>query len=213
MSMSDLSIRELSEKLAEPTAVPGAGSASALTASLAASLVTMVARITANKRHEQDPDRASFMAEIADEADQLRQELLELADRDTEAYEQVMAAQQMPKNSDEEEAERHEAIQAAYKTATEIPDRIAQVCAKVLELAERAVQRGIRAGLSDAATAAELAEAALHSALLTVDINLKSVDDERYRHVYHNKVVHLGKQARQRKDAVLAIAEDWIRPE
>lgn len=213
MSMSDLSFRDLSERFAQPTITPGGGSASALTAALAASLVTMVARITSEKRHEQDPDRASFMAEIADEADQLRQELLELADRDSEAYDQVIAAQQMPKDSDEQEADRQEAIQAAYKTATEIPHRIAQVCTKVLELAERAVQRGIRAGLSDAATAAELAEASLHSALLTMDINLKSVEDERYRHVYHNKVVHLGKQARQRKDAVLAIAEDWIRPE
>lgn len=213
MSMSDLSIRELSQKFAEPTPTPGGGSASALSASLAASLVSMVARITSEKRHEQDPDRASFMAEIADEADQLRQELLELADRDSEAYDQVVAAMRMPKETDEDERSRHEAIQAAFKTATEIPHRIAQVCAKVLELAERAVQRGIRAGLSDAATAAELAEASLHSALLTMDINLKSVEDERYRNVYHNKVVHLGKQARERKDAVLAIAEDWIRPE
>lgn len=184
-----------------------------MAASLAASLVTMIARITAEKRHEQDPDRASFMADIAEEADQLRQELLELADRDSEAYDQVVVASQMPKDSDEAERERHDALQAAYKTATEIPHRIAQVCSKVLELAERAVQRGIRAGLSDAATAAELAEASLHSALLVMDINLKSVEDERYRNVYHNKVVHLGKQARERKDAVLAIAEDWIRPE
>jgi len=213
MNMSDVSIRELSEKLAETTVTPGAGSASALSASVAASLVTMVARITAEKRHEQDPDRASFMADIAEEADQLRQELLELADRDSEAYDQVVAAWQMPKDTEDAEHERHDALQAAYKTATEIPHRNAQVCSKVLELAERAVQRGIRAGLSDAATAAELAEASLHSALLVMDINLKSVEDERYRHVYHNKVVHLGKQARERKDAVLAIAEDWIRPE
>lgn len=213
MNFANLTVHELSERLAAPVPTPGGGSAAAVSASLAAALVAMIARITVERRGGEDSERARLMAEISEEADLRRTELLELADRDAEAYDHVIAAHRRPKGTEGERERREEAIQQALREATEVPYAIAQACESVLELAQRAVQRGLRSALSDAATAACLAEAALQSALLVIDINLKSVRDEKYRHVYHKKRVNLAKQARARKEAVLAVAEDWIRPE
>jgi glutamate formiminotransferase/formiminotetrahydrofolate cyclodeaminase len=170
----------------------------------------MIGRLTLEKNGEGEPQE---MERITEQADQLREELLELADRDAEAFKLVMSAHRLPKSTEGERLKHQQAVQEALKGATEIPYRIAEACETVLKLAERAVNQGVRSAVSDAGTAACLAEAALHSALLSVDTNLKSIQDEKYRHLYHVKSADLARQARTRKDAILAIVEDWIRPD
>jgi len=206
MERVDLRMRDFLEELASASAAPGGGAAAAVAGSLAAALVGMIGRLTLKR------ERGNAELEgITSEADRLREELLELAERDAEAFRGVLAAYRLPK-SDEQEG-RRQAIQEALKAATEVPFRTASACASVLELAQRAVNYGLRSAVSDAATAARLAEAALHSAVLNVETNLKSIEDERYRHLYHLKCTDLVKQARVRVEAILAVVEEWIRPE
>lgn len=213
MNTANLTIRELLEKIASSAPTPGGGSASAVAGSMAAALVAMIGRLTLNRKGKEYQLVASEMEAIVQKADHLRDELLSLADRDAAAFERVMAAYRLPKSSESEQATRQQAVQEALKGATDVPHRIAAACEAVLELAQRAAAKGVRSAVSDAGTAASLAEAGLHSALLNVDINLRSIQDEKYRHLYHKKCSDIAKQARVRKDAILAIVEDWIRPE
>jgi formiminotetrahydrofolate cyclodeaminase len=213
MKIANSSLRDYLEKLASSAPTPGGGSASAIAGSMAAALVAMMGRLTLNRKDPEYQLVAPEMGEITRRADHLREELLELADRDTAAFDQVMAAYRLARSTESEQAKRQQAIQEALKEATDVPHRIAAACEAVLELAQRVAAKGVRSAVSDAGTAAALAEAGLHSALLNVDINLKSIQDEKYRHLYHKKCTDLAKQARVRKDAILAIVEDWIRPE
>jgi len=208
---SSLSLDEFLEKLASSAPTPGGGSASALAGSLAAALVAMVGRITLGKKDEKYRAIAPEMEELTQRADELRAELLALADQDAEAFERVMAAYRLPKSTEEERAERQRVLQEALKGATEAPYQIAEACSKVLELARRAAEKGVSTAISDAGTAAYLAEAALHSALLNVDINLKYIKDEDYCRMFRKKRAELAAQAQSRREEVLTLVEGAIR--
>jgi formiminotetrahydrofolate cyclodeaminase len=213
MDTKKLSIEEYLEQLSSSNATPGGGNAAALAGSLAASLVSMVCRLTLGKKDEPYAAAHAEMEEVVAKADQLRDELIDLGDEDCSAFDAVMACYKLPKDTDEEKAARKDQMQSALKNATEVPFHIAERCEKVLELAQTAANKGVRTAVSDAGTSAGLAEASLHSALLNVDINLKYIKDEKYVHLYHKKRVDLAHQAQVRKDAILAIVEDWINPE
>lgn len=213
METKKLAIEQYLEQLSSSAATPGGGNAAALTGSLAACLVSMVCRLTLGKKDEPYASVHGQMEEIVSQSDKLRDELVDLGDQDCAAFDAVMACYKLPNSSDEEKAARKEQMQAALKNATEVPFHIAERCDKVLELAQEAANKGVRTAVSDAGTSAGLAEAALHSALLNVDINLKYIKDEKYVHLYHKKRVDLAHQAQVRRRAILAIVEDWINPE
>jgi len=210
MNTSSLSLDEFLEKLASSEPTPGGGSASALAGGVAAALVAMVGRITLGKKDEKYRAVAPEMEELTQRADELRAELLALADRDAEAFERVMAAYRLPKSTEEERAERQRVLQEALKAATEAPYQIAEACSKVLELARRMAKKGVSTAISDAGTAAYLAEAALHSALLNVDINLKYIKDEEYCQMFRKKRAELTAQAQIRREEVLTLVEGVI---
>jgi formiminotetrahydrofolate cyclodeaminase len=213
MTTAELKLREFSDQLASAAPTPGGGSASAVAGGLAAALVAMVGRLTLGKLEgEEHAAERGQMEQAVEQADRLRLELLELADRDAEAFEQVMAAYKLSKSTEEEKEKRRATLQEALKGATEVPFSIAEICGEVLRLAKTMADRGVRSAVSDAGTAASLAAASLHSALLNVDINLKYIKDEKFRRVYHKKREDLAHQAQVRRDAVLTIVEDWIRP-
>lgn len=180
---SDLSIADFLERLAAATPTPGGGSAAALTASIAASLVAMVAALTLHsqkQRESQDLELVGQMQAISEEARQVRDRLLVLTDADAAAFERVMAAYKLPKASEAERAQRERAVQAALKHATEVPYEVALCARRVLELAEVVVLKGLKSAVSDARAGVYLAEAALQAALLNVEINLQSIQDERF---------------------------------
>lgn len=213
MTTAELKLREFSDRLASAAPTPGGGSASAVAGSLAAALVAMVGRLTLGKLEgEEHAAERAQMEQAVERADRLRRELLELADRDAAAFEQVMAAYKLPKSTEEEKEKRRATLQEALKGATEVPFSIAEICGEVLQLDQTMADRGVRSAVSDAGTAASLAAASLHSALLNVDINLKYIKDEEFRRVYHRKREDLARQARVRRDAVLAVMEEQIRP-
>lgn len=176
--LTGLSLPGFGEALASSAATPGGGCASALSGSLAAGLVAMVARTTTGERFAEVAPR---MEEAASEADGLRVELLGLVDEDAAAFETVMAAFRLPKETDAEKAARSAAIQEAYKAAAEPPLRVCRDALRVLELAAHVAADGNPNAASDAGVAALLAAAALEGAALNVETNLGSIKDEAYR--------------------------------
>ncbi len=201
MSLHDESLGALLEKLSAATPTPGGGSAAAFVGSVAASLVAMVAGLTIGKRAYQDVEQE--MRTVLSEAIRLRDELLELADRDSEAFNAVMAAYRLPKETETDRAAREKAIQAALRGATEVPYQTALRCFRVLELAEIVTAKGNKNALSDGGAAACLAEGALQAALLNVSINVAAISDEIFKSTYKQERERLSAQAHTKRSVIL----------
>ncbi len=158
----------------EPT--PGGGSAAAYCGAAAAALVAMVARLTLGRKKFAQVEEQ--MKQVLDRAEALRAGLTAAVERDAAAYQAVLSAFKLPKESPEQMAARLEAIQAATWQASQVPLEVARACLAVMELALQAMELVNPNALSDGATAAELAGAALRGAAYNVRINLAGIGDQ-----------------------------------
>jgi methenyltetrahydrofolate cyclohydrolase len=168
--LSELSVRDLLERLASSAPVPGGGSASALAGAMGAALVHMVVELTAGRPAAAADETA--LARIGADAARLRDELIDLAELDAVAYAAVVAARRLPKETESERAERGSRLAAATHDATAAPMSAARASAGVLELAEQITRIGNRNAISDVGVAGSLAASALRGAVLNVEINL-----------------------------------------
>ncbi|MCX8025017.1 MAG: glutamate formimidoyltransferase [Thermanaerothrix sp.] len=162
------------EALAAPTPTPGGGSAAAFTGAMAAALVAMVARLTLSKKKYEHVKPQ--MWQILEEAETLRRTLLEAVEEDAHAFEAVMTALKLPKETPEQETIRQEALQKANLHAAEIPLKVAQTTLSVMDLAHQAVALGNLNAITDAASATTLAHSAITCAGYNVRINLSGLD-------------------------------------
>lgn len=202
MSFQEMSLAQFSEVLASGEPTPGGGCASALAAALAAGLAAMVARTTAGSR--KFADRAERMNQIAAEADRLRGELLALVDEDARAFDQVMAAFRMPKETPEQQAARSQAIQRAYTAAVDPPMQVCTRSLRVLDLARQVAEEGNPSAASDAGVGSLLAATALEGAALNVQINLGSIKDESFRAALGERVRAARSQGQALRDKGMA---------
>lgn len=175
MTTATMTIERFLEALAARQSMPGGGAAAAITGAQAAALVSMVINFTlGNTRYAAVEDE---MHGYLTTSETLRQEMSDLADRDIEAFNAVAACYAMPRNTDTEKSARTAALQDALKGATEVPFVLAEKCLELLRLIEPVAAKGNVNVVSDAATALYLVQAAFHSALINVNINLKSLKD------------------------------------
>lgn len=154
---------------------PGGGSSAAVAGAMGAALVAMVGRLTAGKGKYESV--AARMEELIPRADEARERLLALADRDAEAFDRVMAAMKMSKETVEERAVRSEALGSASAEAADVPLRVARLALEVLALAIEAIESGNPNAASDGAAGAQLLAASSRSAIYNVEINLGSLKD------------------------------------
>jgi formiminotetrahydrofolate cyclodeaminase len=169
-TLADLPVRELAAALSSSAPVPGGGSAAAIAGALGASLVAMVAALTAGRPGYEAVD-AEAQA-IGGQAAGLRDRLLDLAERDSDAYDAVMRARRLPRESDEEKSARKRAMGESFVMAASVPLDTARTAEQVLQLAARIAPIGNPNAASDAGVAAQLASAAIRGAILNVRINL-----------------------------------------
>ena len=158
------------------TATPGGGAVAALAGALAAALTTMVARLTIGRKKYAEVE--AEMKDVVVRAEALRAQLTAAIDADSAAFDAVMAAMKMPKETEEQRAARAEAIQAATQGAIDVPLGVARSCLDVLELVQVAAEHGNVNAASDAASAAHLARAAIEAAGMNVRINAAGLDDK-----------------------------------
>jgi glutamate formiminotransferase/formiminotetrahydrofolate cyclodeaminase len=164
------------DALAAGTAAPGGGAAAAYAGAMGAGLVAMVARLTIGKKKYAQVE--SQMASILQEAEQLRVALTQAIQDDTAAFEAVMAAFKLPKDTPEQLIARQQAIDSATLTAAQVPLEVARKALRVLQLALQVVSSGNLNAISDGASGAALARAALSSAGYNVRINLAGLPDD-----------------------------------
>ncbi len=164
------------EVLASDAPTPGGGAVAGLVGAIGAALVSMVCRLTIDKKgYEEVSERCRA---ILPEADEAREALVALADRDASAFDGVMAAFKMPKDTDEEKAARSAAIQRGYEVAAEAPLEIARRVISVMELALEVTEMGNVNAASDGSSAAQALAAAISCAIYNVEINAAALKDE-----------------------------------
>ena len=140
-------IEAFGEALGSDAPTPGGGAASAVEAAIGSALISMVANLTIGKKGFED--QGDRMREMATEADAARADFLRLADEDAHAFDGVMLAFKMPKETDADRAARSAAIQAGYEEAAQVPLEIARRSVDLMRLAEDATAAGNPQAASD----------------------------------------------------------------
>lgn len=173
--LSSMSVTGLLEAFASSAPTPGGGSAAALIGAVGASLLSMVAAMP--KTRTGAPDERAALEEAHAGLETLRHALTDLIDRDTDAYDLVVAAYRKPKATEADKAERASAIQHALRVATEVPAETFKACADALRLAVPVARHGNPNAKSDVGVAVQALSTGMQGALFNVEINITSVKD------------------------------------
>lgn len=191
--------------LASSSPAPGGGSVAALSGSLSAALSSMVCNLTVGK--EKYVDVQEKIKEVLKESELLRKQLTELIDEDTTAFNDVMKAFKMPKETEEQKKKRSEAIQKGYKKAAEVPLKTAKICNQTLDVALIVAKHGNKNSITDAGVAALMGEAGVLAASLNVNINLGSIKDTSFVEKTKKNLANIKADASNKKGKIQSIVE------
>lgn len=200
--LTDLTIKDFLKKTASNSPVPGGGSIAALSGAISASLLEMVANLTIGKKGYEEFEEE--MKEISAALLEYRKKLIADIDKDSNAYDAVMAAYRLPKSNDEERDRRSGAIQEALKNAVLVPLEVAKMGLDIIKLAGNIVRDGNKNAITDGAVAAMMARTALLSALYNVKINLSSIKDEAFVNEISDQVRDMEIKIQKLEQGILA---------
>ena len=178
MGFSTVPCNEFVEVLASKAPVPGGGGASALVGAIGTALGNMVGSLTVGKKKYADVEEEMY--ELKGKADALQKELLHLIERDAEVFEPLSKAYGMPRNTEEEKAEKARVMEIVLKDACSVPMEIMERCCEAIDLIEVFAEKGSTLAISDAGVGATFCKAALEGAALNVVINTKSRKNREY---------------------------------
>jgi formiminotetrahydrofolate cyclodeaminase len=171
-------INSFLDELASSSPAPGGGSVAALAGALGAALTSMVCNLTIGKKKYADVE--DEMKKILVQAEELRAQFTTLVETDAAAFNKVIEAFGLPKDSDAQKALRAAAIRAATKEATLVPLEVMKHCIDGLALAQNVAAKGNINSVSDAGVSALMLNAACESAALNVKINLNGMGDDQF---------------------------------
>ena len=185
MGFSTVACNEFVEALASKAPVPGGGGASALVGAVGTALGNMVGSLTVGKKKYADVEEE--MWELKGKADALQKELLALIERDAEVFEPLSKAYGMPRETEEEKAEKARVMEIVLKDACSVPMEIMEKCCEALDLIKEFAAKGSALAISDAGVGAVFCKAALQGASLNVYINTKSMKNREYAEELNTK--------------------------
>jgi formiminotetrahydrofolate cyclodeaminase len=165
-------------ELASAAPTPGGGGAAAISGAMGAALVSMVCNLTIGKKKYVEVE--AELKEVLAKSEGLRVVLTGMIGEDVQAFDAVMGAYGLPKATDDEKAARAEKIQAALKTACDVPLACCRACRAVIDLAAITADKGNLNVVSDAGVAVLSAYAGLRSAALNVYVNAKGLEDREF---------------------------------
>ena len=179
MKLADMTVTEFVNTLASDAPAPGGGSAAALAGSVGAGLTAMVACLTQGRKKY--AEFAAFAADVETKGNALKAKLLDVMERDTEAFNQVSAAFALPKETEEQKATRSAAIQEGLKACTRTPIECMRLADEALELAHDFLASGFnQSSASDLGVAFLSLKSAIQGAWLNVLINIGSLKDAEF---------------------------------
>ncbi|MFW9852437.1 MAG: cyclodeaminase/cyclohydrolase family protein [Candidatus Thorarchaeota archaeon] len=172
----DMKITEFLEELASDAPAPGGGAAAAIAGAMGAALGSMVARLTIGK--EDYANVEDLFKTKLEETEVLRAKLTKLVDLDANAFDGVIAAFRLPKETEEEKALRSAKILEEYKNAAEVPMDTVRACKKVIDILIEMGTKGNKNAVSDIGVGALCALTGLKSAIHNVEINLAYIKNK-----------------------------------
>ncbi len=205
----NLKVNEFINEVDSKSPAPGGGSVSALASSLGASLVRMMQHLSFGKKKYEanDEDVKAEFSKRFEALGAVKDRLVQLVDEDTEAFNQVMKAFKMPKETDEEKKVRKAAIAEATMGAIEVPHEIARLSLEALELMYALIPAGNKNAITDLGVGALLLQAGLEGAVLNVKINLGGV--EAGEEIAH-EVDKMVEQGRNLRDKILEKVNEYL---
>lgn len=207
-SLVSMDLRQFCNETLSDSPAPGGGSVAALMGALGVSLGGMVANLSAGKRGWDD--KLSYFSDWAVKAQQLKDELLFLVDEDTAAFNKVMDAFSLPKESPEEKAARSAAIQSANKYAAEIPLRVMETAGKAYQLLGEMADKGNPASISDVGVGLLALRAGIEGAGMNVRINLAGLKDEQFKAALREKLEKVSASSEGEFKRIHAIVESKL---
>jgi glutamate formiminotransferase/formiminotetrahydrofolate cyclodeaminase len=203
-----MNLREFANETASESVAPGGGSISAYVGAMAASLGAMVANLSSHKRGWDD--KWEFFSEWAERGQALKDDLLHLVDEDTRAFNTILEAFRMPKETDAEKAARKAAIQAATRYAIEVPFKVMELCSQIFPLLKAMVEEGNPNSVTDAAVGALCARAALRGAMLNVQVNSSGLHDKDYIAHILERCASLQKAADSMESEIIELSQQKL---
>ena len=173
----DMTVSDFTDEVQTDSVAPGGGSVAAVGGALGAGLVAMVSNLSGGKEFL---DVYKDICRIGEDGESLKSNLIYNVDADTQAFNAVIAANRLPKNTKAEQKARDKAIQDAYKGAINIPLDTAKKCFEAIKLAREIADKGLKSSMSDVGVGARMAHAGMHGAILNVKINLPSINDKKF---------------------------------
>lgn len=204
----DKDLQAFADETASESVAPGGGSVSAYVGALGVSLGTMVANLSAHKRGWDD--QWEEFSKWAETGQNIKDELIFLVDEDTRAFNRIMDAFALPKGTEAEKNNRHQAIQAATKYAVEIPFRVMQAAFKALEVIEAMVHKGNPSSVTDAGVGALCARTAVVGAYLNVKVNTNDLEDKTFVEEILKKAKFLKLAACTKEDEIVKLVEERL---
>lgn len=166
------------DEVSSDSVAPGGGSVSALLNSLGAALCAMVANITYS--HKDFSEHKAVLEEVATKTQKLKEDLVDMIDKDTEAFNEIINARRKPKKTEEENKIRLQAIEDATKGAAEVPLKTCELGYETLKLIETIIDKTNPNSISDAGVGALSALAGVEGAYLNILINVQDMEDEKF---------------------------------
>jgi len=197
------------DELASSSPAPGGGSVAALSGALGAALTSMVCHLTIGKKKYADVEPE--IKKVLSQSEALRAQFTRLVDKDTEAFNKVMEAFGLPKESDAQRALRSAAIAEATKEATLVPLEVMKHCIDAIALAQEAASKGNANSVSDAGVSALMLHAACEGAALNVRINLNGLSDAEFVGWKSEELNSLLNTSRMMLDETMAIVAEKMR--
>jgi glutamate formiminotransferase/formiminotetrahydrofolate cyclodeaminase len=207
-SLVRMDLRQFCNETLSDSPAPGGGSVAALMGALGVSLGGMVANLSAGKRGWDD--KLQYFSDWAVKAQQLKDELLFLVDEDTAAFNKVMDAFALPKESAEEKAARTAAIQSANKYAAEIPLRVMEAASKAYQLLGEMAEKGSPASISDVGVGLLAVRACVDGAGMNVRINLAGLKDEKFKSSLQEKLQRIAAESESEFKRIIQVVEGKI---
>ncbi len=204
----NMTLSDFADETASESPAPGGGSISAYVGALGVSLGTMVANLSAHKRGwDHRWEEFSFWAVKGLE---LKEELMNLVDEDTAAFNKIMDAFGLPKNTEQEKNARKAAIQAATKYAIEIPFQVAETCLKSMEVMDAMAQFGNPNSVTDSGVGAMCARTGVLGAIMNVKINAADLEDKVYVDSILSQCAEMEEKAQELEEKIRNLVEEKI---
>lgn len=212
MKLVDLSLREFVYKVDSAQPAPGGGSVSGVATSLGTALIRMVGHLTIPKKKFQKLDTPIQEALIKthESLKALESKVLDLVDRDTDAFNAIMECYRLPKETESDIKKRNKAIEQAMIRAIEVPEAIAEIALEALNKVDLLIHYGNQFALSDIGVGVLMLYAGLEGAALNMKINLANLTDEALKSSYMDKISMMLKQGSTLKNAHLEKVHEKI---